>query len=83
MPLGKQRIIESLLKAQEAERASWAAERAEWQKERVSLLNRIQKPEVAAYQPSEPPSDELLYIPIDDDEAHAEYMEQVRAGELQ
>lgn len=72
---GKQRIIEQLIEAHRQERESWADER------RV-LLNRIQAPQVAAYEATGEPSDEPLYVPYDDDAAYADYVEARMAGEV-
>lgn len=66
----------------EAERARFAEERAAWQEERRSLLNRIQAPEVAAYEASGEPSEEPLYVPYDDDEAHNDYVRERLTGKV-
>lgn len=50
--------------------------------ERAELLTRIQAPELAPTLAATEPSDELLYVPYDDDTAHNEYMEQRASGEI-
>jgi hypothetical protein len=72
---GKQRIIEQLIEAHAKERELWADERR-------TLLNRIQAPQVAAYEATGEPSDVPLYVPFEDDDAHADYVEARRAGEV-
>jgi hypothetical protein len=72
---GSKRIISQLIEAQRLERESWAEERR-------TLLNRIQAPQVAAYEATGEPSDVPLYVPYDDDDAHADYVEARRAGEV-
>lgn len=62
--------------------AQYAQERRDWAAERVSLLNRIQAPEIARYESQEEPSEEPLYVPFDDDGAHDDYIERRLAGEV-
>ena len=49
------------------ERAELKAERDQWAKERTQLLNRIQAPEVAAFQPADV-SSARQHVAFDDDE---------------
>ena len=55
---------------------------AEFKAERSELLTRIQAPELAPTLAAAEPSDELLYVPFDDDAAHEDYLERRAAGEV-
>ena len=71
-------ILGFLLWQEKTHRAE--AEKA-WRLERVGLLNRIQAPQAAAYEPTEA-SEEPAYIPFDSDAAWDDYMERRASGEL-
>lgn len=60
----------------------YASEREERREERRTLLNRIQAPQLAAYEASGEPSEEPLYVPYDDDAAHDKYVEERLAGRV-
>lgn len=62
----KQKLIERLLDLLATERQQHASEREAWATERVSLLNRLQAPEIAAYEATGEPSDVPLYVPETD-----------------
>ena len=78
LPLLPSLILGFLLWQERTHRAE--AEKA-WRLERVGLLNRIQAPQAAAYEPTEA-SEEPLYVPFDNDAAHEEYVERRSNGEL-
>ena len=61
-----------------AERGRTDASHAE---DRRVLLNRLQAPQMAAYEASGEPSEEPLYVPFEDDDAHEAYEKQRKAGE--
>ena len=83
MAWGKQRIIEMLLRSHAEERRMWAGEKDSWAQERVSLLNRLQSPALAAYEATGEPSEVPLYVGPDDDEAHDGYIEDRENGLVQ
>lgn len=56
------------------EQSVWQQERNEWAAERVTLLNRIQAPEIAAI-PEFPERQDLAYVAPDDDESFAALQE--------
>lgn len=51
-------------------------------RERQSLLDRIQAPQQVTALRAPDPSDEMLHVPLEDDEAAADYAIRVRNGEV-
>jgi hypothetical protein len=64
------------------EKRDRAAERLEHKAERISLLNRIQDPQVEVARSAPDPSDEPVYVPFEDDRAHDTYIDQRANGEV-
>jgi hypothetical protein len=64
------------------EKRDRSLERKERDLKEIGLLNRIQAPEVARFEPTADLSDEPLYLPFDDDAAHDRYVEQRATGEV-
>jgi hypothetical protein len=73
-----QRQVETILRASEMAREAQAEGAAA---ERAALIAMIEQPALAQTFASPAPSGERLHVPIDDDEAYAEYQQQIAAGE--
>lgn len=71
----RNRLAERLIESHEKEREAWATERRE-------LLNRIQSPQLAAFQSAGEPTSEPKYVPHDDDQEWADYIEARAEGKV-